>query len=232
MIPVFFLWICYYINTIPYYAYKIDITSSLNEIIANINIFTIGSIYFPLLAMRVAEHASEIKNTHKYCLSLLVLASIAQAPFSIAFNTQTPNPCFTMGFAAMAISFAKKDIHKSKKIVIIITLCLLAHTIDKMYGAYGIILTVLFYFYNHKINSKIILYALTIVLTIAHVASFPSEQATLVIGEFGMMLVGIIIITNLNCSKKILLNKRLYYALYPITLLIMATITNYINKSG
>lgn len=125
----------------------------------------IGRITFPIFCFMIAEGFYYTRNIKKYLIRLSVFALISQIPFSLAFYQtvfvlKKLNIFFTLVFGLLAIKsidFFLRRIQTPKNnplvlyafsLIILILILYLAEALCLSYGAYGILLILVFYLFR------------------------------------------------------------------------------------
>lgn len=130
---------------------------------------TIGRFAFPIFCYLIVEGYFHTKNVKKYALRLFVFALASQLPFNLAlkgdiFNFYSFNVFFTLLFGLILvwiIDTTLKKIHASKctphqgmVLPCIFTVIAIFYAVDNYipidYGVYGILLIMVFYFFQAK----------------------------------------------------------------------------------
>lgn len=184
----------------------------------------IGRIAFPIFAFQITQgyiHTKDIKN---YIFRLSMFACISQIPFSLFLSTYTDqvylNVFFTLALGVIAILGFDKIKNKFGKIAFVYLIIMLGHYIKVDYGAYGIILILMFYILrNKKVFMCLGLILLTILKYIPNIIEYPSIYVS---------YIEIIIFTCISLIPICLYNgkegkkaKYLFYIFYPAHLFIL-----------
>lgn len=111
----------------------------------------IGRLAFPIFSFSLSEGYTYTRNLKKYMGRLLIFALIFQIP-SIIFKLNYPiNIFFTLFFGLLAVSIRHlKNTHILIKIILISLILYTAQKYEFDYGAYGILLIILFNIFREK----------------------------------------------------------------------------------
>lgn len=181
----------------------------------------IGRLAFPIFCFLLVEGFIHTKNVKKYALRLGIFALISEIPFDLAlfnrpFDFSHQNIFFTLFIGLLVLI----GIHKFKQrpwigYCIFIIGIIIAELSKVDYGSFGVIIILLFYIYHQHHN----LIILTLGLFIFSLLLTPVEVfATL----------AIIPITLYNGKRGISL-KYVFYAFYPVHLLILYLIAHFLH---
>ena len=122
----------------------------------------IGRIAFPIFSYQLVQGYLNTKDFKKYILRITLFALISQIPFSLFLSTYTNefvlNIFFTFLFAILTIFLYKKCNEKFKNnflgLLIVVISSIVAHFIKLDYGAFGILLIFVFYFFETEFKDK------------------------------------------------------------------------------
>jgi hypothetical protein len=103
----------------------------------------VGRIAFPIYVYGVYVGYQHTSNIKKYYFRLLGLALLAQIPYSLAFYTFRPNVIFSLLLALLVLTLLDK-INYYLTVPIIIVIGIMAEYYHLEYGAYGIIMVILY----------------------------------------------------------------------------------------
>lgn len=104
----------------------------------------IGRIAFPLYAYGIVLGYRHTTNVKRYAWRLFILAIISQIPFMLAFNTITFNVIVTLLFSLIVLIALDLYKHIAIQGIIVILGVIVAGLIPMDYGAYGVLLVLLF----------------------------------------------------------------------------------------
>lgn len=108
----------------------------------------IGRIAFPFYAYAIIVGYYHTANVKRYVLRLLTLAFIAQIPFMLAFNTWKLNVIFTLFVSLVVLIILKKLNNVGLTLLVLVTASLLMEIVPMDYGAYGMLLIVIYRYCN------------------------------------------------------------------------------------
>ncbi|MBU5331960.1 conjugal transfer protein TraX [Anaerocolumna aminovalerica] len=191
---------------------------------------SIGRLAFPIFCFLLVEGFLHTRSVRNYLIRLGIFAMISEIPFDIAFikgenfidNLSGQNIYFTLFiglFVILLIQLVENKYRYSSTmtfiltIIIILTGCQLAEFLRTDYGAMGILMIVCFYLFR---NNKWLL-----LLTI-----FLVNQTILSIQGFGT--ISLLFIWLYNGERGPKLNKYIFYAFYPVHILILHWISTVI----
>ncbi|MFZ1247703.1 MAG: TraX family protein, partial [Leptotrichiaceae bacterium] len=105
----------------------------------------LGRLAFPIFAFSISEGYSHTKNVNKYLMRLLNFAIIIQLPNFLGFQEYPLNIFFTLALGLFCLEILDNNkINIVVRYIVVLYLCFLAEKSGLDYGAYGIILIVLF----------------------------------------------------------------------------------------
>jgi hypothetical protein len=110
----------------------------------------IGRLALPLFAFGIAEGYLKTRNVFNYGQRILFLALISQPIFFLLFNNDKLNIVFTLLLGLVAIYIYDKNKSWPIKIITILLLLLAATYFKLEYGAYGVLMTLLFFVFKNK----------------------------------------------------------------------------------
>ena len=195
----------------------------------------IGRLAFPIFAWFLAVGYQRTRNKMRYFLRLLVWGIIAQVPFSLLFhnasvyNGQTfligTNVLFTFCFAFAALVLIEKA--KDKKWIVqiisgigVAVLATLAEIAKTDYGFYGVLTVVLIYVIKNKAAQVVSFSALTALFVI-----FMSMHPVQLLAVFALPLTWI---KWPQQKRHYGIVKQLFYAFYPVHILIIWYIVTFL----
>lgn len=195
----------------------------------------IGRLAFPIFAFQITEGYVHTKNLKKYILRLFVFALISQIPFQIFnkifFDRFLINVLFTLSFGLMGIIIYDKY-NKFIGILLSILLAYIAEKLSFDYGAYGVIIILLFFIFKNNLYLK---GATFILATFAHyfLAVIPYGLDTCIrvfttintVSLYTICTALAIIPIMLYNGKKGRNIKYFLYLFYPIHLLIISALS-------
>lgn len=170
----------------------------------------IGRLSFPLFAWGIVKGYKCTNNFNKYAIRLLIIGVISQIPYFYLFANGFLNVCFTLftGLITLKIYDSKfKSVIKSISIFLILVL---SEYLNLEYGAYGILMIILFLKYW---NSDYMMFYQA-ALTLFSILIFKYHPIQL----FSIFSSLIILILNSHDFK---LCKLFQYSFYPIHMIIL-----------
>lgn len=202
----------------------------------------IGRLAFPIFAWGIANGYHHTSNLKKYMTRLGMFALISQIPFTLAYVVllYTPtvlNIFFTLLLGLCAIALYDRIPHKGLGALVVLLLSLVASIMPTDYGAYGVLLTFVFYLTYGKpklmIQYQTALWALLFFLGIVALATPLKSMAltflipqTLAVQFVALLSVGLIALyTGVQGPRM----KWLFYWYYPLHLLVLVYIATIIS---
>jgi hypothetical protein len=207
----------------------------------------IGRLSFPIFAYLIAIGYSKTNSFSKYLNRLLIFAFISQIPFSLAFGGSvsinnfsdflgfvvgSPSPhlniFFTLTFGLLAIHIWDKEESKLAKIIVVVSLGMAAKAFHTDYGMYGVAMMLAFYIFRDSKIKTIISQASVYILfdaseVLSYINRFPGVTIKIKWFNQALSLLALIFIFSYNGEKGKDL-KYLFYAFYPVHLLIIGLI--------
>lgn len=194
----------------------------------------IGRIAFPIFAFLIAQGAIHTKNRLKYLLRLVAFSVISEVPYDIAFKgtyfeTTSQNVYFTLALGLISVYLL--DFLRSHKLGILgfvtTAICGLgAYYLHSDYGFSGVVvITLMFVFASASPSVKYVGYAISAFMTTIYYApvlyiGFIEAQLPAVFSALPIALY------SGRPGKKT--NKYIFYAFYPVHILILWLIKKYI----
>lgn len=115
----------------------------------------IGRLSFPLFAWTIANGAYHTHNPQDYFMRLCLFAALSQVPYIYMVRTVAPdfwglNIFFTLAVGFLAITVFRSTMPLIIKLLLLLLLIFVAYALSMDYGAYGVLIIILFYlfFYN------------------------------------------------------------------------------------
>lgn len=190
----------------------------------------IGRISFPIFAFQTMQGYINTKNLKKHMIKLLIFACISQIPFMLFLSTFTTNiylnVLFTFLLGICALYIYDKCNNKVLGFLFVIIISIIAYFIKVDYGAFGILLIFVFYFFykNNNIKHNKLLMSISIVLLcvihyLPNIFKSPSLICTYLslITFTSLSLIFILFYNNKEGPKL----KYFFYIFYPLHLLIL-----------
>lgn len=188
----------------------------------------IGRISFPIFAFQAVQGYIHTKDFKKHIMKLFIFACISQIPymlFSTTFtNSFTLNIFFTLFLGLLALFVYDKCKNRILGFLFVVFASIIGQLIHVDYGAFGILLIFVFYFFKDK---KVLMAISTIVLCFAkyipNIVQFPSLYLHyLYCGLFTSLSLIFILLYNKKEGPKA---KYFFYVFYPLHLLILYFLT-------
>ena len=188
----------------------------------------IGRISFPIFAFQAVQGYIYTKDLKKHMMKLFIFACISQIPymlFSTTFtNSFTLNIFFTLFLGLLTLFIYDKCKNKILGFLFVVFASIIGQLIHIDYGAFGILLIFVFYFFKDK---KVLIAISTIVLCFAKyipsIVQFPSLYLHyLYCGLFTSLSLIFILLYNKKEGPKA---KYFFYIFYPLHLLILYFLT-------
>lgn len=188
----------------------------------------IGRISFPIFAFQTVQGYIHTKDLKKHIMKLFIFACISQIPymlFSTTFtNSFTLNIFFTLFLGLLTLFVYDKCKNKILGFLFVVFASIIGKLIHIDYGAFGILLIFVFYFFKDK---KVLMAISTIVLCFAKyipsIIQFPSLYLHyLYCGLFTSLSLIFILLYNKKEGPKA---KYFFYIFYPLHLLILYFLT-------
>ena len=112
----------------------------------------IGRIAFPIFAFQAVQGYIHTKNLNKHFIKLFIFACLSQIPCMLLFSKFTNeigfNVLFTLLLGLLTLFFYDKSKTKLLGFIIVIASSIIAEFIKVDYGAFGILLIFVFYFFE------------------------------------------------------------------------------------
>ena len=184
----------------------------------------IGRIAFPIFAFQAVQGYIKTKNLKKHMIKLFIFGCISQLPFMLFLSTFTLqfslNIFFTFFLGLLALFIYDKCKNKILGFLSVILISLFGGFIHVDYGAFGILLIFVFYFFKDK---KFLMTLSVISLCFAHylqnIIHFPTLTSHYLSCAFFTCL-SLIFILFYN-KKEGPKAKYFFYVFYPLHLLIL-----------
>ena len=210
------LWTRYsgYVLTLPYE--KIMFYKRLNTIIDRI-----GDLAFPLFCFMLIEGFQHTRSVKKYLTRLLIFALISEVPFDLTFygeliHAAHQNTLFTLFIGLLVVSiinslFLADNLNYILRSLLMATVigcgCLAARMLNVDYSFYGIVTIVILYFLRFDRRLQLFGGAMSFTYKLSAIPAF--------------------LILLMYNQKRGLKLKYIFYAFYPLHLLIIYLIATY-----
>jgi len=187
----------------------------------------IGRIAFPIFAFQLTQSYIHTKDLKKFIFRLFVFSIVSQMPYMLFLSTFVENIYFlnigfTMLFSIFAILSFDKINNKFVGLCVSLLIAIIGQIINVDYGAFGILITLIFYIFR---KNKLLMN----ICALISIASFYFikfvHSPYLSITEYYLPL------TLFTCLSLIFINlyngkqgpkvKYLFYVFYPLHLLIL-----------
>lgn len=113
---------------------------------------TIGRLAFPIYAYALVQGHVHTSNRLKYGIRLFIIALVSQLPYELAFDTTRFNVVGTLLIAALVLNILDRISSKILSGGIILLFGILMQVFPFDYGAYGLVLILLFrYLSSHEL---------------------------------------------------------------------------------
>lgn len=183
----------------------------------------IGRIAFPIFAFQITEGYIHTKDLKKYFKRLIIFAILSQIPFMLFLSTFTSpftlNIFFTLLLGLLSIYIYNKIPNKFLAIVIGIIISILAEIINVDYGAWGVIIIMIFYIFKDKKVIMSLLYILSCFIKyLPYLLKYNFHYIYLLLLLGTAFSIFFIIAYNGKQGKKI---KYFLYIFYPLHMLIL-----------
>lgn len=104
----------------------------------------IGRIAFPIYAYLLVQGHIYTSNYRKYVLRLSIIALISQIPYQIAFDTNGLNIVVTLLAASLVLRVLEMTRLGAGSVLLIVVMCIVMEVLPFDYGAYGLLLVLIF----------------------------------------------------------------------------------------
>lgn len=104
----------------------------------------IGRIAFPLYAYALVQGHVHTSNYRKYAFRLFLIAALSQIPYQLAFDTNGLNVVATLLVSSLVLRMLDSAKPGPLSAVIIASCCVIMEVLPFDYGAYGLLLVLIF----------------------------------------------------------------------------------------
>ena len=186
-----------------------------------------GRIAFPIFCFLLVEGVMHTRSIKKYAISIGIFAIISEFVYDFVFHNtflefSTQNVLFELLLGLLIVWLYKVLKEKQKREFIIFPLLfviMLSVALNLDYGMGGILCIFLFYVgYNKKGFEKYLIYFFAILMTATNI------QNTLVMALQLYSLLALLPISLYNGKRGYKFNKYVFYAFYPVHLIILYAI--------
>ena len=191
----------------------------------------IGRMAFPIFAYQLVQGYIHTKDKKKHLLKLLMFAIISEIPFDLIVSTISTtkylNVLFTFFLATLGMYLSEKINNNYLRTIIIIGISIISHIINVDYGAFGIILIYIFYYFetnkikNKKMKMTIITFLLCNLKYLSFAFNNPTSETInkyFMCGIFASFAIIFINQYNYKEGKKL---KYFFYIFYPLHMIIL-----------
>ena len=183
----------------------------------------IGRLSFPIFAFTLNEGYVHTRNLKKYLLRLFCFAVVIQGLFILCADGRDINIFFTLCILNLKKSWIKEPFMKIIKAILIIFILYFSQKINLDYGAYGILLIMIFNIFRNN-NLKILISFFT--LNIFNLV-FPNVFQIVHTQIFSLISLIFIFLYNGEKGRNI---KYFFYLFYPIHFFILGIIKFFLKK--
>lgn len=182
----------------------------------------IGRLSFPIFAWTIANGVYHTKNIRHYFFRLLLFSIISQIPYMYAIRLLDPqfsglNIFFTLTIGLAAIIIIRKTKNRIYWLFVTFVMAVLAQLLGCDYGAYGVMVIILFYFFYH--DGRMLLIAQSFLMSIVSLMSYLDANA---LGPFRFMgIFSVLLILTYNKKKGRDL-QYLFYVIYPLQFVVFS----------
>lgn len=110
----------------------------------------IGRIAFPIYAYALVQGFTHTSNYSRYVIRLFVIAVLSQVPYQLAFHTNDFNVVATLFMAILVLKVLQEMKSGILSVFIISGMCLFLEILPFDYGAYGLLLVLIFKYGKSK----------------------------------------------------------------------------------
>lgn len=168
----------------------------------------VGRMAFPLFAYQVTISYRHTKDLKKYCKRLFVWGLISQIPYSLVFGNRL-NVMFTLFLGVVTIYLFNQFKNKLLRVLFVLLILITAQIFNVDYGAYGIF--IIFILYILPIN-------LGLFIAFEISSLFYGIMYNFIIQIFSPLS---LLILKLKLNFNIKFTRYLFYAFYPLHILIL-----------
>lgn len=181
----------------------------------------IGRLAFPIFAFQIGIGFKHTRSKEKYILRMLLFTLISQLPFALFLEAAKISPVLNIGatftLALLALYTINKFTKNWIKYPVLILIISIAAYVPMDYGLIGVLIVIALYFSNYSKVIGITLFVLLELINCGINKSMFSLPATLAILP--------ILLYNDKKGPNI---KYLFYIFYPLHMLIILAIKNFI----
>lgn len=195
----------------------------------------IGRIAFPIFAYLITEGYMHTHSIKKYSIRLLIFALISQVPYMLTFRAPFLNIFFTLFIGLMALyatdhEFSENQLlNKILKVIVVSAIVASSYIFRAEYGIYGVLTILAFKFFKNNFTKLVIA---QIIINIVYIA--PLYKYIFINGNLNLRiflqcasLLSLIFIKKYNGEKGKSF-KYAFYAFYPVHILLLYIIGNFL----
>lgn len=213
-------------NGLKYLALILMITDHIGAVLfPEIRILRyIGRLSFPIYCFLITEGFLHTRNVYKYGLRLLIFALMSEVPFDLAvygkiFEERAQNVFFTLFLGLLALYFIEFFETKAIKMTAVIICIYVAIAINADYTYLGILMILFFYIFRENV---ILMVLSVFVINFYFGLSGTGSQKYAALSIFILfMYSGKKKYSNADKNEKKKINQMIFYAIYPIHLLML-----------
>lgn len=188
----------------------------------------VGRLSFPLFAWLIANGAHHTHDMKAYSLRLLLFAIIAQIPFIAANQLLVPtffelNVLFTLLFGLVAIIIIKQSKNPAVWVFSTTLTASLAQLLHTDYGAFGVVMVVLFYIFfrrfNYLFGAQYVLFLIMFIFFRTNLIGFIEP-----LGFLSLLFI------SLYNNKPGIKAKYLFYVVYPLQYVVYYLVLKVISQ--
>lgn len=208
----------------------------------------VGRAAMPIFAFLLVEGFKHTKSVKKYFLRLLAFAIISEIPYNFFANStngtmstfsaemfflpEMQNIFFTWAISCLAIWLLDNMKNASwfikiTYILLVLLLIYLCEIIGSDYGQFGVCLVLAIYFTYPKENNRFVQMVVIIGMMSMFYSAFPTYFKVFA-GLCGYLL---IIYNGKKSNLEVKLNKYLFYAFYPLHLIMLGILSAYLTQT-
>ncbi|MGG6314472.1 TraX family protein [Paenibacillus macerans] len=127
----------------------------------------IGRIAFPIYAYALVQGHAHTSNYRNYAVRLFLIAAVSQIPYQLAFDTNGLNVVATLFMSSLVIRLLDQFKPGVASVLFIAGVCVLMEVLPFDYGAYGLLLALIF---KYAGTGKMV--AMHLLLNVAYLFAF------------------------------------------------------------
>lgn len=191
----------------------------------------IGRLTMPIMCFFIAEGFFHTRNKRKYAIRLLLFAIISQIPFAYQQSghilpqyhnlfdaIESINVIFTLFLGLIALWVCKSNLHKAKKVLLVIGCCVLAMACD--WALFGVLYVLAFGLNRANFKRQAAWFSAVTVFMVTGSAIMSTEQ----LFQVGVLLSLPLLYLYNGKRGGYAWSKWAFYVFYPLHLLILGLI--------